>query len=288
MAQEPAHRGGPRTPRLDPRHHLGRGASAEEHLQFQQRPVESRAHTPTGRSRDQRLPVQRVRPPLDDEIEIVVPEQANERVMNGQVNRQIEEEILRTEAEDLLAGHSDPDGPVPDREPFPLVPRIPRVAHEPPVKVHVNAGRRLVKSRTIEGDVELKAVRIGEPAVAETEEEIVDALEMLASDQQIEVGAGTECRIGVERFGERRPFERDHRDSLALEALEELAQLAAEDKLARDTVNKPPFELLPDGEWHGGWRLRPSAKPSAGARPSASATARRSSQLSVVGGDSAS
>src|SRR3989442_8114301 len=260
MAQEPAHRGGPRTPRLDPRNHVSRGASAEEHLQFQQRPVESRAHTPAGRSRDQRLPVESVRPSIDDEIEIVVPEQAHERVMNGEVNGQIEEEILRTKAEGLLAGHSDPDGPVPDREPFPLVPRIPWVAHEPQVKVHVNAGRRLVKSRTVEGDVELKAVRIGQPAVTETEEEIVDAVEMLASDQQIEVGARTECRMGVEGFGERRPFERDHRDSLALEALKELAQLAAEDDLARDTVRKPPFELLPDGEWHGGWRLRPERK----------------------------
>src|SRR2546429_2693134 len=176
--------------------------------------------------------------------------------MNGQVNRQIEEEILRTEAEGLLAGHADPDGPVPDREPFLVVRRIARIAHEPPVKIHVNAGRRLVKSRTVEDDDELKAVRIGQPAVAETEEEIVDALEMLASDQQIEVGAGTECRIGVEGFGERRPFERDHRDSLALEALEELAQVAAPDKLARDTVREPPFELLPDGQRHGGWRLR--------------------------------
>src|SRR6266852_5000560 len=176
--------------------------------------------------------------------------------MNGQVNGQIEEEILRTEAEGFLAGHSDPDGPIPDREPFPLVPRIPRVAHEPPVEVQANARRRLVKSRTVEGDVELKAVRIGQPPVAETEEEIVDAVEMLASDQQIEIGAGTECRMGVKGFGERRPFERDHRDSLALEALEELAQLAAPDKLARDTVRKPPFEPLPDGQWHGGWRLR--------------------------------
>src|SRR5207245_9473499 len=124
--------------------------------------------TPAGRARDQRLPVQGVRPPLDNEIKIVVPEQARERVMNGQVNRQIEEEILRTEAESLLAGHSDPDGPIPDREPFPLVPRIPWVAHEPPVKVHANARRRLVKSRTVEGDGELKAVRSGQPAVGET------------------------------------------------------------------------------------------------------------------------
>src|SRR5712691_6010105 len=119
----------------------------------------------------------------------------------------MEEEILRAEAEGVLVGHSKWDRPIPDRQAFALVPRIPRIAHEPPVEVYVNARRRFVQRRTVEGEVELKAVRVGQPAIAQAEKEIVDTVEGLASDQQVEIAGGTEGRMRVKSFGDRRPLE---------------------------------------------------------------------------------
>ena len=42
--------------------------------------------------------------------------------MNRQVNGQVEEEVLRAQAERVLARHADTDGPIPDRGRLALVP----------------------------------------------------------------------------------------------------------------------------------------------------------------------
>ena len=102
----------------------------------------------------------------------------------------------------------------------------------------MNARRPLVQRGAVVGEVEAKAVGIGQPAVAEAPEKIVHLAEALAFDQQIEIGAGTECRMGVDGFGEGRPLERDHRDALPLEGLEESPELAAEDQLAGGAVDE--------------------------------------------------
>ena len=43
-------------------------------------------------------------------------------MVDRQVDGQVEQEIFRTEAEGVLAGHADRDGPIPDRQAFALVP----------------------------------------------------------------------------------------------------------------------------------------------------------------------
>ena len=79
----------------------------------------------------------------------------------------------------------------------------------------------------IVGDVEAKAVGVGHAPVSETSEELVDAFEMFAPDQQVEIAAGPERGTGVEHFGENGTLERNHGDVLSLEGFEQPPKLAA-------------------------------------------------------------
>jgi hypothetical protein len=99
-------------------------------------------------------------------------------------------------------------------------------------------------------------VGVGEATVAERLEEAIDGGQRLGADEEIEVAAGPEGRVGVEHLGERGPFQGDHRNSLAPEVYEELAQLAAQDQLARDVGGELPIEPLLDRPGHDGRRLR--------------------------------
>ncbi len=193
---------------------------AEEKLQAEEGEVESRSNPPAGRPLDHGLPVQRAPPTADDEEQVPIPERPREAVVDGQVKSQVEQETLRAQPQCLLAGHPDPDRPIPDREPLALVPRIPRVAHQPPVKVHANPRRRFVKGRPVVPDVEIPGMSIGQPAVAETPEKIVNRANRLGPDEQIEVAGGAEGRIGVEPFAESQSFERDHRKAFTFKAPE--------------------------------------------------------------------
>ncbi len=170
--------------------------------------------------------------------------------MNRQVNRKVEEEILRAQAERVLARDPDTDGPVPDRERLALIPGISRLAQECPVQVHVNARRCFVECRVVVGDVELEAVRIRQPPVTEASEEVVDAPDALATDQQIEITAGTERRMAVQRFCQHRTLERDHGNPLALELLEKMPELAAHDHVTRGRLGKIALKPLPHGGRH--------------------------------------
>src|SRR3989475_5751398 len=122
--------------------------------------------------------------------------------------------------------------PIPDRLRLALVPGIARLAQQAPVQIDVNSRRRLVDSGVVVGDVEAKAVRIGHAVVGETLEELVDSLEMCAPDQQVEIGAGPERGMGVERFGEDGTLERDHGDVPAPKGLEKPPKLAAQGEMA--------------------------------------------------------
>jgi hypothetical protein len=273
MAQEPFHQGGSRTPRLEPRHDHTGDARAEQHLQAEEGEVERGARPPLRRPLDQRFPVECVRPALEYQKQVVVPEQAGERVMNGEMNGKIEEKVFGAEAAGVPAGHSERNRPIPDRQALRLVPRIPRITDESPVKIDANARRCFVERGAIEAEIELKAVRVGPPAIPEAEQEIVDALDRLPPDQQIEIGAGPQRRIRVERLGERRPFERDHRNVRAVEALEKSRQLAAQQQMPRGAVDEP----LMDARSHRG--RQPPSPIRLAREPEGRAHAFRGSQL---------
>ena len=70
------------------------------------------------------------------------------------------------------------------------------------MQIDANARRRLVNRRVIVGDVEAEAVRVSDAAVAEALQERVDSLEIFAPDQQVEITARPERRMGVQRFGQ--------------------------------------------------------------------------------------
>src|SRR2546422_7370033 len=59
--------------------------------------------------------------------------------------------------------------------------------------------------------------------------------------------------MGVEGFGERRSLERDDRDLLPVEGLEEASQLVREDEVGCSAVSERPAQPLADG---GGYLLR--------------------------------
>ena len=128
------------------------------------------------------------------------------------------------------------------------------------MQIDVNARRRHVERRVIVGDVEAKAVRIGQPAVAKTLQKIVDPGEGLATDQQVEISVRTERGVDVERLGQDGTLEGDHGNVLALEGLEQPRQLPAQDEMTRGAVGKLAAHALPHGERHPRRRAAPPGK----------------------------
>ena len=187
--------------------------------------------------------------------------------MNRQVNRQVEKEVLRTQAERVLARHADTDRPIPDRGRLALVPRITRLAQECPVQVHVNARWRLVERRMVVGNIELEAVRIRQPPVTEAAQETVDAPDVLAMDEQIEITARTDSRMAVQRFCQHRTLERDHGNPLALELFEKMPELAAHDHVTRGRLGKIALKPLPHGERHVRRRIALAGEREGGSEP---------------------
>src|SRR5207244_6163966 len=70
---------------------------------------------------------------------------------------------------------------------------------------------------------------------------------MFAPDQQVEIAAGPERGMGVERFGEDETLERDHGDVPAPEGLEKPPKLAAQGEMAGRAFDEMTPESLADG-----------------------------------------
>ena len=87
------------------------------------------------------------------------------------------------------------------------------------MQIDVNTRRRRVERRVIVGDIEAKAVLIGDAAVAEALQKIVDPRESLATDQQVEIAVWTKRGVNVERLGQDGALEGDHGNVRALEGL---------------------------------------------------------------------
>lgn len=87
--------------------------------------------------------------------------------------------------------------------------------------------------------------------------------------------------MGIESLGEGRPFERDHRDSFALEAREEPSELAAQDEMTRGAVDEVAMQPLSHGCWHRRGRIRLARKPER--RPQAFGRGRSQEEVPVEG-----
>ena len=72
--------------------------------------------------------------------------------------------------------------------------------------------------------------------------------------------------MGVENFGERRPFEWDDRDALALEALEKPPELSAQDQMTRGGVDEAALQPLSHGAGHCSGRIRLAREREGGAQ----------------------
>src|SRR3989441_2741544 len=70
---------------------------------------------------------------------------------------------------------------------------------------------------------------------------------MFTPDQQVEIAAGPERGMGVERFGEDEALERDHGDVPAPEGFEEPPELAAQGEMAGRALDEMMLQPLADG-----------------------------------------
>src|SRR5207249_11015128 len=83
-----------------------------------------------------------------------------------------------------------------------------------------------------------------------TPKELVDAFEMFAPDQQVEIAAGPERGMGIERFGEDGTLERDHGDVLAPEGLEKPPKLGAQGEMTGRAFDEVTPQPLADNGRH--------------------------------------